>query len=85
MAERALQEMRSLVRGLQEEVTQAAERKKREQEEEEEEKKRQAELKAQQEEQKKNAARSTIEKATREGEHACKSSAKNESSCSCHS
>ncbi|KAK7145486.1 hypothetical protein R3I93_013270 [Phoxinus phoxinus] len=67
VAERALQEMRSLVRGLQEEVTQAAERKKRDQEEEEEEKKRQNELKAQQEEQKKNAARSTIEKTKREG------------------
>ncbi|XP_077063011.1 mRNA export factor GLE1 isoform X1 [Siphateles boraxobius] len=67
VAERALQEMRSLVRGLQEEVTQAAERKKREQEEEEEEKKRQAERKAQQEEQKKNAVLSTIEKTKREG------------------
>ncbi|KAK9971114.1 hypothetical protein ABG768_027007 [Culter alburnus] len=67
VAERALQEMRSLVRGLQDEVAQAAERKKREQEEEEEEKKRQAELKAQQEEQKKNVVLSAKEKTKKEG------------------
>ncbi|XP_050974079.1 mRNA export factor GLE1 isoform X2 [Labeo rohita] len=67
VAERALQEMRSLVRNLQDEVAQAAERKKKEQEEEEEKKKRHEELKAQQEEQKKNAARSAKEKAKKEG------------------
>ncbi|XP_051524217.1 mRNA export factor GLE1 isoform X2 [Myxocyprinus asiaticus] len=66
VAERALQEMRSLVRALQEEMAQAAERKKKEQEEEEE-RKRQAELKAQQEEQKRNAEQSTKEKARKEG------------------
>ncbi|XP_073675444.1 mRNA export factor GLE1 [Garra rufa] len=67
VAERALQEMRSLVRNLQGEVAQAVERKRKEQEEEEEKKKRHEELKAQQEEQKKNAARSAKEKARREG------------------
>ncbi|XP_067270618.1 mRNA export factor GLE1 [Pseudorasbora parva] len=67
VAERALQEMRSLVRGLQDEAAQAAERKKREQEEEEEEKMRQAELKAQQEEQKKNAVLSAKEKTKKQG------------------
>uniref|UniRef100_A0A671SAC2 mRNA export factor GLE1 n=1 Tax=Sinocyclocheilus anshuiensis TaxID=1608454 RepID=A0A671SAC2_9TELE len=68
VAERALQEMRSLVRNLQDEVAQAAERKRKEQEEEEEEKKRHEELKAQQEEQKKNAAQSAKEKAKKQGE-----------------
>ncbi|XP_042617523.1 nucleoporin GLE1 [Cyprinus carpio] len=67
VAERALQEMRSLVRNLQDEVTQAVERKRKEQEEEEEEKKRHEELKAQQEEQQKNAARSAKEKARKQG------------------
>uniref|UniRef100_A0A671SAE8 mRNA export factor GLE1 n=1 Tax=Sinocyclocheilus anshuiensis TaxID=1608454 RepID=A0A671SAE8_9TELE len=67
VAERALQEMRSLVRNLQDEVAQAAERKRKEQEEEEEEKKRHEELKAQQEEQKKNAAQSAKEKAKKQG------------------
>lgn len=67
VAERALQEMRSLVRNLQGEVAQAAERKRREQEEEEEKKKRHEELKAQQEEQKKTAALSAKEKPKREG------------------
>ncbi|XP_058640321.1 mRNA export factor GLE1 isoform X1 [Onychostoma macrolepis] len=67
VAERALQEMRSLVRNLQDEVAQAAERKRKEQEEEEEKKKRHEELKAQQEEQKKTAARSAKEKAKKEG------------------
>uniref|UniRef100_A0A8C1SIH4 mRNA export factor GLE1 n=1 Tax=Cyprinus carpio TaxID=7962 RepID=A0A8C1SIH4_CYPCA len=67
VAERALQEMRSLVRNLQDEVTQAVERKRKEQEEEEEEKKRHKELKAQQEEQQKNAARSAKEKARKQG------------------
>uniref|UniRef100_A0A671SBW7 mRNA export factor GLE1 n=1 Tax=Sinocyclocheilus anshuiensis TaxID=1608454 RepID=A0A671SBW7_9TELE len=70
VAERALQEMRSLVRNLQDEVAQAAERKRKEQEEEEEEKKRHEELKAQQEEQKKNAAQSAKEKAKKQGEGA---------------
>ncbi|KTF86085.1 hypothetical protein cypCar_00025967 [Cyprinus carpio] len=60
-------EMRSLVRNLQDEVTQAVERKRKEQEEEEEEKKRHEELKAQQEEQQKNAARSAKEKARKQG------------------
>uniref|UniRef100_A0A673IZL3 mRNA export factor GLE1 n=1 Tax=Sinocyclocheilus rhinocerous TaxID=307959 RepID=A0A673IZL3_9TELE len=67
VAERALQEMRSLVRNLQDEVAQAAERKRKEQEEEEGKKKRHEELKAQQEEQKKTAARSAKEKAKKEG------------------
>lgn len=67
VAERALQEMRSLVRNLQGEVAQAAERKRREQEEEEEKKKRHEELKAQQEEQKKTAALSAKEKPKKEG------------------
>uniref|UniRef100_A0A672SKJ7 mRNA export factor GLE1 n=1 Tax=Sinocyclocheilus grahami TaxID=75366 RepID=A0A672SKJ7_SINGR len=67
VAERALQEMRSLVRNLQDEVAQATERKRKEQEEEEEKKKRHEELKAQQEEQKKTAARSAKEKAKKEG------------------
>ncbi|XP_043103517.1 nucleoporin GLE1 [Puntigrus tetrazona] len=67
VAERALQEMRSLVRNLQDEVARAAERKRKEQEEEEEKKKRHEELKAQQEEQKKSAARSVKEKAKKEG------------------
>uniref|UniRef100_A0A672SK21 mRNA export factor GLE1 n=1 Tax=Sinocyclocheilus grahami TaxID=75366 RepID=A0A672SK21_SINGR len=65
VAERALQEMRSLVRNLQDEVAQATERKRKEQEEEEEKKKRHEELKAQQEEQKKTAARSAKEKVRR--------------------
>uniref|UniRef100_A0A8C1KK73 mRNA export factor GLE1 n=1 Tax=Cyprinus carpio TaxID=7962 RepID=A0A8C1KK73_CYPCA len=67
VAERALQEMRSLVRNLQGEEAQAAERKRKEQDEEEEKKKRHEELKAQQEEQKKTAARSAKEKAKKEG------------------
>ncbi len=70
VAERALQEMRSLVRNLQDQVTHAAERRRKEQEEEEEKKKRHEELKAQQEEQKKTAARSAKEKAKKEGEGA---------------
>ncbi|XP_059360267.1 mRNA export factor GLE1-like [Carassius carassius] len=65
VAERALQEMRSLVRNLQGEVAQAAKRK--EQEEEEEKKKRHEELKAKQEEQKKTAALSAKEKPKKEG------------------
>ncbi|XP_051964023.1 mRNA export factor GLE1 [Xyrauchen texanus] len=64
VAERAVQEMRSLVRALQEEMAQAAERKKKEQEEE---RKRQVELKAQQEDQKRFAEQSTKEKARKEG------------------
>ncbi|XP_056320134.1 mRNA export factor GLE1 isoform X2 [Danio aesculapii] len=67
VAERALQEMRSLVRSLQEAVSQAAERKRKKEQEEEEEKKRQEQLKAQQEEQKKSAALSAKEKARKEG------------------
>lgn len=67
VAERALQEMRSLVRSLQEAVSQAAERKKKKEQEEEEEKRRQEQLKAQQEEQKKSAALSAKEKAKKEG------------------
>ncbi|XP_051950503.1 mRNA export factor GLE1-like [Xyrauchen texanus] len=66
VAERALQEMRSLVRALQEEVAEAAERKRKEQEEEEE-RKRQAELKAQQEEQKRNVEQAAKERARKEG------------------
>ncbi|KAL7828534.1 hypothetical protein SRHO_G00321680 [Serrasalmus rhombeus] len=66
VAERALQEMRSLLRAMQEEMAQAQERKKKEQEEEEERKK-QADLKALQEEQKKNAALSAKEKARKQG------------------
>ncbi|XP_052460962.1 mRNA export factor GLE1 isoform X2 [Carassius gibelio] len=67
VAERALQEMRSLVRNLQDEVAQAAERKRKKQEEEEEKKKRHEELKTQQEEQKKNAAQSAKEKTRKQG------------------
>ncbi|XP_007229196.3 mRNA export factor GLE1 [Astyanax mexicanus] len=66
VAERALQEMRSLLRALQEGVAHAQERKKKEQEKEEEMKK-QAELKAQQEEQKKSAAASAKEKSRKQG------------------
>ncbi|KAI4898752.1 hypothetical protein NFI96_014133 [Prochilodus magdalenae] len=66
VAERALQEMRSLLRAMQEAVAQAQERKKKELEEEDE-RKRQAELKAQQEEQKKSAALSAKEKARKQG------------------
>ncbi|XP_059379371.1 mRNA export factor GLE1-like isoform X2 [Carassius carassius] len=67
VAERVLQEMRSLVRNLQDEVAQAAERKRKEQEEEEEKKKRHDEPKAQQAEQKKNAAQSAKEKTRKQG------------------
>ncbi|XP_036434767.1 nucleoporin GLE1 [Colossoma macropomum] len=66
VAERALQEMRALLRAMQEEMAQAQERKKKEQEEEEERKK-QADLKALQEEQKKSAALSAKEKARKQG------------------
>uniref|UniRef100_A0AAY5EE40 mRNA export factor GLE1 n=1 Tax=Electrophorus electricus TaxID=8005 RepID=A0AAY5EE40_ELEEL len=67
VTERALQEMRSLLRALQEEVAQAQERKKKEQEEEEEKKKKQAELKVQQEEQKKSPALSAKDKIRKQG------------------
>lgn len=67
VAERALQEMRSLLGALQGEIAQAQQRKKKEQDEEEERKK-QAELKAQQEEeQKKSAALSVKEKTKKQG------------------
>uniref|UniRef100_A0A8C9ZD30 mRNA export factor GLE1 n=1 Tax=Sander lucioperca TaxID=283035 RepID=A0A8C9ZD30_SANLU len=66
VAERALHEMRALIRLMQEEVAKAQEKKKKEQEDEEERRK-QAELQAQQEAQKK-AAESAKEKAKRKGE-----------------
>uniref|UniRef100_A0A671X9R8 mRNA export factor GLE1 n=1 Tax=Sparus aurata TaxID=8175 RepID=A0A671X9R8_SPAAU len=62
-AERALHEMRALIRLMQEEVAKTQEKKKKEQEQEEEHRK-QVELQAQQEAQKK-AAQSAIEKAKR--------------------
>ncbi|XP_034728778.1 nucleoporin GLE1 [Etheostoma cragini] len=65
VAERALHEMRTLIRLMQEEVAKAQEKKKKEQEDEEERRK-QAELQAQQEAQKK-AAESAKEKAKRKG------------------
>lgn len=65
VAERALHEMRTLIRLMQEEVAEAQEKKKKEQEQEEERKK-QVELQKQQEEQKK-AAQSAKEKAQRKG------------------
>ncbi|XP_029295234.1 mRNA export factor GLE1 [Cottoperca gobio] len=65
MAERALHEMRALIRLMQEEVAKAQERKKKEEEEEVQSRK-QAELHAQQEAQKK-AAESAKEKAKRKG------------------
>ncbi|XP_032371467.1 mRNA export factor GLE1 isoform X2 [Etheostoma spectabile] len=65
VAERALHEMRALIRLMQEEVAKAQEKKKKEQEDEEERRK-QAELRAQQEAQKK-AAESAKEKAKRKG------------------
>ncbi|KAM3611433.1 uncharacterized protein V6R79_018474 [Siganus canaliculatus] len=64
-AERALHEMRTLIRLMQEEVAKAQEKKKKEQEQEEERKK-QVELQKQQEEQKK-AAQTAKEKAQRKG------------------
>lgn len=66
VAERALHEMRALIRLMQEEVAKAQEKKKKEQEEEEERRK-QVELQAQQEAQK-AAAQSAKEKAKRKGE-----------------
>ncbi|KAM9360177.1 mRNA export factor GLE1 [Symphorus nematophorus] len=65
VAERALHEMRALIRMMQEEVAKAQEKKKKEQEQEEERRK-QAELQAQQEAEKK-AAQSAKEKAQRKG------------------
>ncbi|CAB1319607.1 unnamed protein product [Coregonus sp. 'balchen'] len=61
VAERALHEMRSLIRVMQEAAAQAQEKRKKEQGEEE--RRKLAELQAQQEEQKKNAALSAKEKA----------------------
>ncbi|XP_059193935.1 mRNA export factor GLE1 [Centropristis striata] len=65
VAERALHEMRALIRQMQEEVAKAQEKKKKDQEEEEERRK-QAALQAQQEAQKK-AAETAKEKAKRKG------------------
>lgn len=65
-AERALHEMRALIRLMQEEVAKAQEKKKREQEEEET-RRQQAELRAQQEAQQK-AAQSAKERAQRKGQ-----------------
>ena len=67
VAERALHEMRSLIRLKQEDASQAQEKRKKDVEEEEERKK-QAELQAQQEEQKKSAAVTAKEKARKRGE-----------------
>ena len=69
VVERALQDMRSLVRELQQQVSQEVERRRREQEEEENRRK-QAELQAQQEQEKKNAALSAKEKAKKKGTEA---------------
>lgn len=66
MAERALHEMRALIRLSQEETAKALEKRRKETEEQEERRK-QAELQAQQEEQKK-AALSAKEKAQKKGE-----------------
>ncbi|XP_070992710.1 mRNA export factor GLE1 isoform X1 [Oncorhynchus clarkii lewisi] len=66
VAERALHEMRSLIRVMQEAAAQAQEKRKKEQEEEEERRK-MAMLQAQQEEQKKSAALSAKEKARKKG------------------
>lgn len=66
MAERALHEMRALIRLMQEEVAKAQEKKKQEQEQEEKRRK-QTELQAQQEAQK-AAVQSAKEKAKRKGE-----------------
>lgn len=66
VAERALHEMRALIRLMQEEVAKAQEKKKREQEQQEEHRK-QVELQAQQEAQKK-AAQSAKEKAQKKGD-----------------
>lgn len=66
VAERALHEMRALIRLMQEELANAQEKKKKEQEQEEERRK-QAELQAQQEAQK-AAAQSAKAKAQRKGE-----------------
>ncbi|XP_038869257.1 nucleoporin GLE1 isoform X2 [Salvelinus namaycush] len=66
VAERALHEMRSLIRVMQEAAAQAQEKRKKEQEEEEERRK-MAVLQAQQEEQKKSAALSAKEKARKKG------------------
>lgn len=66
VAERALHEMRTLIRLMQEEAAKAQEKKMKEQEQEEERRKR-AELQAQQEAQK-AAAQSAKEKAQRKGE-----------------
>ncbi|XP_048857169.1 mRNA export factor GLE1 [Brienomyrus brachyistius] len=65
VAERALQDMRLLIRAMQEEAAQARER--RRQEEEEEARRKQAELQAKQEEQKKSAERSAKEKIRKQG------------------
>lgn len=65
MVERALQEMKTLVRAIQEELAQAQEKKKNEQEEEC--RKKQADMKAQQEEQMKTAALSVKKRATKQG------------------
>ncbi|KAF7660004.1 hypothetical protein LDENG_00290170 [Lucifuga dentata] len=66
VAEQALQEMRDLIRLMQEEVAKAQDKKRKEQKEEEERKK-QEELKAQQEAQKKTAAVSAKEKMQSKG------------------
>lgn len=66
VAERALQEMRTLVRAIQEEFAQAQEQKKIEQEEEECRKK-QAGMKPQQEEKKKSAALPVKERVKKQG------------------
>ncbi|KAG5840755.1 hypothetical protein ANANG_G00192030 [Anguilla anguilla] len=66
VADRALQDMRALVRAMQLEAAQAQE-KRRKEEEEEKERRKQAELQAQLEEQKKSAALSAKEKARKKG------------------
>lgn len=67
VVERALQEMRTLVRAIQEEVAQAQDKKNKQ--EEEECGKKQAEMKIQQEEQKKSAELSVKERAKKQGKN----------------
>ncbi|KAG9354634.1 hypothetical protein JZ751_001347 [Albula glossodonta] len=66
VADRALHDMRALIRAMQLEVAQAQERRRKE-EEEEKERRKQAELQAQLEQQKKSAAVSAKEKAKKQG------------------
>lgn len=66
VVERALQDMRSLVRELQQQVSEEQERRRREQQEEEQ-RQQQAQRQAQQEQEKKNAELAAKEKAKKRG------------------